>query len=69
VHQAKTNLSRLLEEAREGQEVIITHGCEPVARLVAHGAVRKNRVASTNGPTLLIQIWLPIHCSIPANRC
>lgn len=34
VHQAKTNLSRLLEAVEDGQEVIITRGKVPVARLV-----------------------------------
>ena len=44
VHQAKTNLSRLLEEACSGKEVIIARGREPVAKLVALGAARKKRV-------------------------
>ena len=35
VHQAKTNLSKLLKEAEAGQEVIIARGKVPVARLVA----------------------------------
>jgi prevent-host-death family protein len=35
VHQAKTNLSRLLKEVEAGQEVIITRGKVPVAKLVA----------------------------------
>jgi prevent-host-death family protein len=35
VHQAKTNLSRLLKEAEAGQEVIITRGKQPVAKLIA----------------------------------
>jgi len=35
VHQAKTNISKLLKEAESGQEVIITRGKQPVARLVA----------------------------------
>jgi prevent-host-death family protein len=34
VHQAKTNLSRLIKEAESGKEVIITRGKEPVARLI-----------------------------------
>ncbi len=44
VHQAKTNLSRLLEEVRSGKEVIIARGREPVARLVPIGAACKRRV-------------------------
>jgi prevent-host-death family protein len=34
IHQAKTNLSRLIEQACRGEEVIISRGSEPVARLV-----------------------------------
>lgn len=34
VHEAKTNLSRLLEVVEKGQEVVITRGKVPVARLV-----------------------------------
>jgi prevent-host-death family protein len=34
VHQAKTNLSRLIKEAESGKEVIITRGKEPVAKLI-----------------------------------
>jgi prevent-host-death family protein len=34
VHQAKTNLSRLIKEAQGGKEVIITRGKEPVAKIV-----------------------------------
>jgi prevent-host-death family protein len=44
VHQAKTNLSRLLEEASSGQEVIIARDKIPVAKLVPIGAERKTRV-------------------------
>lgn len=44
VHEAKTNLSRLLEEASAGKEVLIARGKVPVAKLVAIGAARKKRV-------------------------
>lgn len=44
VHQAKTNLSRLLQEACEGREVIIARGKTPVARLVAIGAASRKRI-------------------------
>ena len=43
VHQAKTNLSRLLEEAAAGREVIIARGDEPVAQLVPVGKARRKR--------------------------
>ncbi|PYV69186.1 MAG: type II toxin-antitoxin system prevent-host-death family antitoxin, partial [Acidobacteria bacterium] len=35
VHQTKTNLSRLLEEASAGKEVVIARGKEPVAKIIA----------------------------------
>lgn len=34
VHEAKTQLSRLIKEAEAGQEIIIARGKDPVARLV-----------------------------------
>jgi len=34
IHEAKTNLSRLIESACRGEEIIIARGPEPVARLV-----------------------------------
>ena len=42
IHQAKTNLSRLIEKASEGEEVIIARGSNPVARLVPVGEVKGN---------------------------
>jgi antitoxin (DNA-binding transcriptional repressor) of toxin-antitoxin stability system len=44
VHQAKTNLSRLIQEAEKGKEVVIARGKTPVARLIAIGLGRKRRV-------------------------
>jgi len=43
VHQAKTNLSRLLKKVSDGEEVIIARGPKPVARLVAIGEVKGKR--------------------------
>ena len=43
VHQAKTNLSRLIAEAQNGKEVVIARGKTPVAKLVAVGNSRKKR--------------------------
>jgi prevent-host-death family protein len=34
IHEAKTNLSSLIERAERGEEVIIARGKEPVVRLV-----------------------------------
>lgn len=37
-HQAKTQLSRLIDQALQGEEVIIARAGKPVARLVAYQA-------------------------------
>jgi prevent-host-death family protein len=43
IHEAKTNLSRLLRRVAAGEEVIIARGPKPVARLVAIGEVKGKR--------------------------
>jgi len=35
IHEAKTNLSKLIKKACEGEEIIIARGDEPVAKLVS----------------------------------
>jgi len=50
IHQAKTNLSRLIREASEGEEIVIARGSKPVARLVPVGEVKgKRRAGSLEG--------------------
>lgn len=44
IHEAKTNLSRLLQRAANGEEVVIARGKKPIARLVAIGEVKGKRV-------------------------
>jgi len=43
VHEAKTNLSKLIERARQGEDIIIARGKVPVARLVPLGLVNGRR--------------------------
>jgi prevent-host-death family protein len=43
IHAAKTQLSRLVDEAAAGQEIIIARAGKPVARLVALEAPRQRR--------------------------
>jgi prevent-host-death family protein len=43
IHEAKTNLSRLLQKASAGEEVIISRGSVPVARLVPIGEIQGKR--------------------------
>ncbi|MGC2108038.1 MAG: type II toxin-antitoxin system prevent-host-death family antitoxin [Candidatus Korobacteraceae bacterium] len=44
VHEAKTNLSKLIEKACEGEEVIIARGKKPVVKLVPVGTSARKRV-------------------------
>ncbi len=46
-HEAKTHLSRLLDEAAAGEEIVIAKSGKPVARLVAMEAARKPRTLGT----------------------
>ena len=43
VHEAKTQLSRLLVRAEAGEEIVIARGAVPVARLVALPATEGRR--------------------------
>lgn len=43
MHEAKTHFSSLLRRVAGGEEVVITRGGEPVARLVPARAVRRRR--------------------------
>ena len=49
VHQAKTQLSRLLAQVEAGEEVIIARRGEPVARLVRYKARGKRRPGILKG--------------------
>ncbi|AZU02584.1 prevent-host-death family protein [Glycocaulis alkaliphilus] len=41
IHEAKTQLSRLIREVEAGGEIVIRRGKEPVARLIAEKPVAK----------------------------
>jgi prevent-host-death family protein len=43
IHDAKTNLSRLIKQVEDGEEIIIARGDKPVARLVALGEIKGKR--------------------------
>ncbi len=45
VHYAKTNLSKLLKQVANGEEVVIARGKTPVARLSSIEPQRQTRVA------------------------
>ena len=43
IHKAKTQLSRLIEKACRGEEIVIARGKDPVVRLVAIGPRSRKR--------------------------
>ena len=49
VHQAKARLSELLAQVRRGDEVVITEGKAPVARLVAFESAKPRRPGALRG--------------------
>ena len=49
VHQAKTNLSRLLEQVEGGAEVVIARAGKPVARLVPFARPGKRTLGQDAG--------------------
>jgi len=54
VHEAKTHLSRLLQRVAAGEEIVITRGGEPVARLVPiENGARKRVLGLDEG-----KIWI-----------
>ena len=52
VHQAKTNLSRLIKEAESGKEVVISRGKKPVAKIVPIAKPKKRVPGMFKG-----QLW------------
>ena len=47
VHQAKTNLSKILREVEAGKEVTISRGKKPVAKIVPVQQTKARRVPGT----------------------
>ncbi len=55
IHQAKTHLSRLVEDAANGEEIVIAKAGKPIARLMPLGA-NARRVPKLG--TLRDKIWV-----------
>lgn len=54
VHAAKTNLSRLIERAEAGEEIVIARNNEPVVKLVpVHAAHPQRRRGSLEGQVIV----------------
>jgi prevent-host-death family protein len=62
IHKAKTQLSKLIEQAEKGEEVIIARGKTPVARLVPYAPEQPKRgFGSMNGKVWLDEsFWEPL---------
>lgn len=54
IHQAKRNLSRLIQRASAGEEVIIARGSKPAARLVPFGEIKDKRQPGSMAGKLII---------------
>jgi len=53
IHQAKTQLSRLLKRVAEGEEIIITKAGKPVAKLVPVASKNMRWLGSAKGEFVL----------------
>jgi prevent-host-death family protein len=62
IHKAKTQLSKLIEQAERGEEVIIARGKQPVARLVPYAHEQaKGGFGSLKGKVWLDEsFWEPL---------
>jgi antitoxin (DNA-binding transcriptional repressor) of toxin-antitoxin stability system len=55
IHEAKTNLSKLIQEALNGEEVVIAKGRKPLVRLeVLPGVKPERRIGGAKGLVLKI---------------
>lgn len=56
IHQAKTNLSRLIHQVERGEEIVVCRGKQPVAKIVPSGPGRPPRpkVGRPTSPRFII---------------
>ena len=59
LYAAKTNLSKLVERAAAGEEIVIAKAGKPKAKLVRYEAPRKKRIFGQNllGITYMAEDW------------
>jgi prevent-host-death family protein len=58
IHDAKTNLSRIIERVEHGEEIIISRAGRPVAKVVPlAGSVQRNGRGSLRGQLTLAPDW------------
>jgi len=63
IHEAKTHLSRLLDQVSKGDEVIIAKAGRPIAKLVPYHPARRSRIPGTEKGKIWISedfdAWTP----------
>jgi len=58
IHDAKTNLSRIIERVEHGEEIIISRAGRPVAKVIPlEGRVRRSGRGSLRGQLTLASDW------------
>jgi prevent-host-death family protein len=58
IHDAKTNLSRIIERVEHGEEIIICRAGNPVAKVIPLGGrVQRRGRGSLRGKLQLVQDW------------
>jgi prevent-host-death family protein len=58
IHEAKTNLSRIIERVEHGEEIIISRAGRPVAKVVPlAGGVQRRARGSLRGKLVLAPDW------------
>ena len=57
VHEAKTQLSKLLERVEAGEDIVIARNGTPVARLVAISPVQNRQPGSAKGQVVLSEAF------------
>ncbi|MGE5287007.1 MAG: type II toxin-antitoxin system Phd/YefM family antitoxin [Micromonosporaceae bacterium] len=58
IHEAKTNLSRIIERVEHGEEIIISRAGRPVAKVIPlAGSVQRRGRGSLRGKLVLAPDW------------
>ncbi len=58
IHDAKTNLSRIIERVEHGEEIIISRAGRPVAKVIPlAGRVKRSARGSLRGKLILAPDW------------
>lgn len=67
IHEAKTQLSRLVDQARAGEEIVIARAGRPVARLVSLAPKKTRTLGITRGQLRVPDTFGQAHARIIAD--